>query len=79
MNLREANSRWRTGVMVILIAPMIGTVLRASESPTWATVVGVAAMVALVALGSSLVFWRGAGPVGWTPSATLPRTEQDDR
>jgi hypothetical protein len=67
---------WRLGYALLLIVPFIGLALIFTDPPRWLEIVGVVAILALVATGSSMMRRRVGG---WRPSETSPEPRDDER
>ena len=67
----RAPSSWTTGYILILTAPFIGAGLVLFDPPRWVQLTGVGVIIALVAVGTALMYRRRGG---WLPSETLPPT-----
>ncbi|MDN5893361.1 MAG: hypothetical protein L0H93_04990 [Nocardioides sp.] len=59
---------WQWGYGLIMVVPFIGVALTFTDPPLWAQIVGVVAIVVLVATGSTLMRRRAGG---WRPSETV--------
>lgn len=60
---------WNLGYTVLMIAPFIGLPIVVFELPRWLEIVAVAAIIALVFVGTRMFYKKNGG---WRPSETLP-------
>jgi hypothetical protein len=67
---------WRRGYVLLLVVPFIGLALVLTDPPRWLQIVGVVAILALVATGSSMMRRRAGA---WRPSDTLAGPQDHGR
>jgi len=69
METRPQN-KWNLGLILLLTTPFVGLAVALIDFPLWVDIVALVAMIALLFVGSLLLFIKRGG---WRPSDTLPK------